>query len=166
MMNVRICGIFVVAGAAVYGCAEQEEGDATGASSDVTAQQTASGWNVDAGASTPIDAGQVISGADAGALDAAVGLDAGSSADPCAALTYESFGKPFLQKYCIGCHQGAAASDGIDLSSLRGVQTNEREIDAHAVRTPRSKPMPPPAAPQPSADERKKLGDWLRCGPL
>ena len=165
MMNVRRYAALLVTAGSLWGCSEQEEGDALDEPLDVAAQQRASGGGVDGGmASSALDAGLVPRG-DARARDAAVQSDAASAADACATLTYESFGKAFMQKYCVGCHQGAAAPDGIDLSALRGVQADKREIDAHAVRTPRSKPMPPPGAPQPTAEERKKLGDWLRCGP-
>lgn len=110
----------------------------------------------------------VPSGADASvAADAGTVADAGQPAADggCGTLTYETFGKAFLQQYCVGCHQGPRAPDGIDLTTLANVKTNKREIDAHAVKTPRSKPMPPPTSPQPSAADRAKLGQWLTCGP-
>ena len=162
MMRVRTYGTLLAAAVTLWGCGEQDDGESESATAEIAAQQA--GAALDGGRGVPLDAGAPVR-ADGGARDAAVQADAASASEACAALTYESFGRSFMQKYCVGCHQGAAAPDGIDLTTLGGVQADKREIDAHAVRTPRSKPMPPPGLPQPSADERKKLGDWLRCGP-
>lgn len=123
------------------------------------AEQTASTGMRDASAASIPDAGADGSAADAGRASA----DAGATG--CAALTYEAFGKAFLQTYCVGCHAGPRAPDGVDLSTLAGVKANKSEVVAHAVRTPRSKPMPPPSSRQPTAAERARLGEWLSCGP-
>lgn len=156
-MKNRLHGLALVALAGLMGCSDQSDGDEVADDSQIASQEVVPPCVAsDGGVSTSPDAGAVI--------DASVTLDAGA-ASACASLTYASFGKPFLQKYCVGCHTGAAASDGVDLSSLAGVKTNKREVDAHAVRTPRTKPMPPPGMPQPTAEERKKLGEWLTCGP-
>lgn len=157
MKRISITALALIAGlAACEG--ESREDDAT---DDDTEQRVG----------TTLDAGLTGAGSDGGRLadagsrrDSSVAPDA-SSTDACASLTYASFGEAFLDKYCATCHQGRAAPDGIDLSTLAGVAAHKREIDAHAVKTPRSKPMPPPTSPQPTADERKKLGQWLTCGP-
>jgi hypothetical protein len=85
--------------------------------------------------------------------------------DACADLTYESFGKAFAQKYCTNCHQGASAPGGVDLTSLEKIAAAKDHVEEHAVQTPASKPMPPPGLPQPTAEEKAKLGAWLDCGP-
>lgn len=89
----------------------------------------------------------------------------GGANDGCADLTYESFGKAFMQKYCTSCHQGASAPGGVDLTSLEKIAAQKGHVEEHAVGTPASKPMPPPGLPQPTAEEKQKLGAWLACGP-
>ena len=146
--------------AIVVGCDDSADVDVPEEPESPTASQTTVPSMADAGTAMTVDAGTTSSGI--GVRDAGAGVDAGGA---CASLSYESFGKAFLQKYCVGCHQGKAPPDGIDLTTVANVKKNKREIEAHAVRTPRSKPMPPPTAPQPTAAERKRLGEWLACGP-
>lgn len=100
-------------------------------------------------------------------IDAGGGvLDGGGAPDPaCASLTYASFGEPFLEKYCIGCHLGARAVGGVDLSTLAGLKMNAEQVVAHAVEKPVVKPMPPAGARQPTDAERMQLGQWISCGP-
>lgn len=92
---------------------------------------------------------------------------AGADTDPaCSGLTYETFGRHFLETYCLACHQGDFAARHINLSTQSGVQTWKGAIGLHAVETRTSIPMPPdePGLPRPSDEEREQLGRWLRCG--
>lgn len=150
----RLMTSLLLGSALLTGCAAQTDDDRDDEERASTAQ--VSGMR-DAGV-TVTDGGGRLDGSSATPSD-------GGAASACASLTYESFGKPFLTKYCTGCHTGARAPDGIDLSTLAGAKKDKSEIMAHAVRTPRSKPMPPATSPQPTADERAKLGEWLNCGP-
>ncbi len=114
---------------------------------DAGAKESDAGAKTDAGAAKA-DAGPAMSGGDAGA--------GGSS---CEDLTYEKFGKMFIDTYCIGCH----ANTMPQLKTLDAIVTNKARIQAQAVT---NKAMPPITAPKkPTDPERMKLGQWLMCGP-
>lgn len=128
----------------------------------------------DAGATNPgSDAGNVAPTPDAGAADAATPSDGGARADAstdaggdaggsaCSALTYESFGKPFITMYCARCHTGSTARRGIQLDTLAGVQRNKAAIKRVAVNAT----IMPEQDPKPNSADRQKLGQWLDCGP-
>ena len=130
----------------------------------VPVARDAGAGGVDAGGSRPI-------GSDAGIV---VMRDSGVVLDPepeperdpdCDFLNYESFGQSFFTSYCTDCHTGASAPQGVDLSSLDGIQKNKEEIAEHALGMPSHNPMPPPALPQPAPEERDLLEKYLNCGP-
>jgi hypothetical protein len=82
-------------------------------------------------------------------------------------LTYQSFGAPFFASYCTGCHSSklaperrAGAPPGVDFDSLAGITANAVRIYARAADDHTT--MPP--AGDPSAEQRRLLGDWLACG--
>ena len=73
-------------------------------------RETSAQAAVDMPECTPSSADASV-GTDAGApSDAGSHADAGTQAgSACASLTYDTFGKAFMQQYCATCHQGAAA---------------------------------------------------------
>jgi cytochrome c5 len=88
-------------------------------------------------------------------------------------LTYENFGKGFMNSYCVSCHssslsgsarQGAPSDHNFD--SLEAIRETEAEhIDEEAAAGPsHTNTAMPPSGPKPSLDDRKKLGEWLACG--
>jgi hypothetical protein len=124
----------------------------------------------DAGSVAPgIDGGGVVSpGSDGGGVtsgdagqEAGAGADAGTDAGGAGCLTYENFGKQFMTMYCTNCHMGLFASHFVQLDSLAGVQTNKAAIKVQAV----TGTTMPQADPKPSDADRKRLGEWLDCGP-
>lgn len=86
-------------------------------------------------------------------------------------LTYDNFGKAFVEGYCVRCHsitlkgnarQGAAA--GHDYDALNGILPWLDHIDEHAAAGPMIiNTEMPPSGPKPTTDERRKLGQWLAC---
>jgi uncharacterized membrane protein len=74
-------------------------------------------------------------------------------------LTYESFGQPFVEKYCAGCHSGSKPKDGLDLSTIESIRTHAGAMYEQAAA---SSAMPPEGT-APTDDERKQLGEWLGC---
>lgn len=90
------------------------------------------------------------------------GLAARTPAAAHASLTYESFGKPLLEKYCVSCHSGARAADGVMLDSQAGVLAVKARVFDEAGGTNHA--MPPEGKPAPTAEEREMLGDWLAAG--
>lgn len=106
-------------------------------------------------------------------------------------LTYNNFGKAFMDNYCVSCHssslpsherQGAPSDHNFD--TLAEIQNTHLEhIDLVAAAGPNSTNtfMPPEdhvhddsttdnhphhtaAMPYPSTTERFSLGEWLACG--
>jgi hypothetical protein len=85
-------------------------------------------------------------------------------------LTYDSFGRDFMSKYCTKCHSstasdrhGAPADHNFD--SLPFILAMAEHIDENAAAGPSSTntTMPPEGEMKPSDEERQKLGQWLAC---
>lgn len=102
-------------------------------------------------------------------------VNSGATCPPDSTLTYESFGRAFMDKYCVACHastlqgksrQGAPSDH--DFDSLEAVRETEAgHIDESAAAGPArvNDTMPPDSfQPQPSEAERQDLGKWLACG--
>jgi hypothetical protein len=95
----------------------------------------------------------------------------GSTCPPGSTLTYDNFGKTFLERYCVRCHgSDKVATDrhgaptGYDWDQYESVALHANEIDAMAAGGPRqiNRTMPP-GEPLPSDAERRELGQWLAC---
>ena len=99
-------------------------------------------------------------------------------------LTYDNFGREFMDKYCTWCHaedlpraQRNGAPIYHDYDSLLGVLETPDHIDEQAGFGPNAKNefMPPDRCPsvpggaldkncaKPTADERQKLAEWIAC---
>lgn len=100
----------------------------------------------------------------------------GSTCPPTGRPTYDDFGRAFLQKYCTSCHATAlagadrfSAPESVNLEAHAEVKKHLQAIDATAAAGPDGAFdfMPPRLSTvqlQPTADERKRLGEWLACG--
>lgn len=81
-------------------------------------------------------------------------------------LTYENFGKGFMEGYCQRCH----AAHAIDRQGAPGgysFDTRDDVVRLKArifVRAAGPNTSMPPGPDDPSGDERSKLADWLACG--
>ena len=86
-------------------------------------------------------------------------------------LDYDTFGKGFMDKYCVRCHsstlKGTArngAPDGHDFDKLAGITPVMEHIDQKAASGPQNvNTAMPPSDPKPTDEERRKLGEWLAC---
>jgi hypothetical protein len=97
----------------------------------------------------------------------------GSSCPADSTLTYASFGKGFMDRYCVRCHastlsgseRNGAPSDH-DFDTLEGIHATEPEhIDEQAAAGPdHVNTAMPPDEPRPSENERRELGEWVACG--
>jgi uncharacterized membrane protein len=81
-------------------------------------------------------------------------------------LSYENFGKGYMDKHCVGCHSvllpvhsREGAPVGVDLNTYQDVMFWLERIDARS--TGESPTMPPGGGP--SVDERALLEEWLNC---
>ncbi len=87
-------------------------------------------------------------------------------------LTYNNFGKPFMESYCTKCHasdkmgearQGAPSFH--DFDTLNGIKVVADHIDETAASGPAATNMGMPENnPKPSLAERQMLGEWIACG--
>ena len=105
-------------------------------------------------------------------LGALVACEGGEATDSSACdrdppLSYDNFGRGFLEKQCTGCHssllraeQRNDAAVGIDLNSYRDALMWAERIQAR-VLDPEVPTMPPGGGP--SADELILLDEWLQC---
>ena len=88
------------------------------------------------------------------------------------ALTYENFGKPFMEAYCTRCHDSAlvgAARHGAtsfhDFDTLFGIKAVKAHIDLTSASGPAAtNTSMPPGGRSPSTAEREQLGEWIACG--
>jgi hypothetical protein len=87
-------------------------------------------------------------------------------------LTYESFGKPFMEAYCTRCHastlrgeQRQGAPGLHDFDTLFGIKVVFDHIDETTAAGPAATNTGmPPDTPAPTVAARKQLGEWLACG--
>lgn len=87
-------------------------------------------------------------------------------------LTAQNFGQPFFQSYCTRCHsstlsgpQRNGAPAGLNWDVLETVRAHAGEINEEAgVTAGNVNTSMPPSEPRPTADERRKLAEWLSCG--
>lgn len=85
--------------------------------------------------------------------------------------SYGSFGKGFMDKYCVRCHSSTlrdaarnGAPEGHDFDRLEGILPVAEHIDQYAAWGPAAQNvLMPPSDPKPSAEERRTLGEWLAC---
>jgi hypothetical protein len=117
---------------------------------DDTTEPVDAGSKADAG--TKVDAGTIK--ADAGTTKADAG---GAAGGDCAQLTYEAFGKSFLDTYCITCH----ATMKPTFKTLAEVTTNKAKMKAEVT----AKAMPPKGQKAPTDAERTQFAKFIDCGP-
>lgn len=81
-------------------------------------------------------------------------------------LDYASFGRPFMDAHCQGCHGATGASrrgapGGFSFATREEVQRHASRIFARAAG---SNTTMPPGPDDPPASEREQLAEWLSCG--
>ncbi len=100
------------------------------------------------------------------------GTPSGAECTAGSTLTYDTFGRAFVEAYCTRCHashlSGAArerAPVGVDFDTIEGIRAHADRMDSQAAGGPaRTNAFMPPADPFPSTAERALLGEWLACG--
>lgn len=100
------------------------------------------------------------------------GAPTGATCPPGSTLTYNNFGKQFMQSYCTRCHSSeltGAARHGApsfhDFDTLSGIKAVSDHIDETAAAGPSSvNESMPEDGTQPTLMERQQLGEWIACG--
>lgn len=110
-------------------------------------------------------------GDDHGGHDHGAGPSSGAECPDDSTLTYENFGKLFMEDYCTRCHsselEGDArmeAPDDHDFDTLEGIRAMQDHIDQMAASGPsKTNTAMPLGDPKPTLEERELLGEWLAC---
>ena len=99
------------------------------------------------------------------------GKGSGAVCPPGSTLTYENFGRTFMQTYCTRCHASALMGDARkgapadhNFDTLSQIRFFADHIDGRAAAGPSSVTTSmPPDDTKPSEENRRKLGEWLAC---
>lgn len=80
--------------------------------------------------------------------------------------TFEKSVLPFLKTYCVTCHAGPYAPDGIDYSVIKTKADATKGLKnlQKGVKYMKAKKMPPKTAKQPKPAEAKAFSDWVAKG--
>lgn len=81
-------------------------------------------------------------------------------------LTFENFGRQFLNVNCNTCHASTAghrhgAPESYAFDTIEGVHEHRERI---FVRAAASNVSMPPGPEDPPAEDRDRLAEWLACG--
>lgn len=97
----------------------------------------------------------------------------GSTCPPTGAPTYDTFGKAFMESYCLDCHSRNAvnrhdAPKDLNFDTEADIKLHADEIDTEAAAGPSATntSMPersPNVQMMPSKEERVMLGQFLAC---
>src|SRR5882724_5247139 len=73
--------------------------------------------------------------------------------------------KPFVGKYCVGCHSGAQPTAQFDLKSYTTVDQVKDEFPRWSLLADRltAHEMPPKGMPQPPAEAAQQIIDWVHA---
>ncbi|MBX3232092.1 MAG: hypothetical protein KIT84_19745 [Labilithrix sp.] len=92
------------------------------------------------------------------------GEPTGSTCPEGSTLTYETFGRSFLETHCTKCHSAAGRGESPALDSVANVRANATSIDSAAAAGPKATNTEMPEDSDVAEAERRKLGEWLACG--
>jgi len=95
-----------------------------------------------------------------------------SVCSPSSTLTYDNFGKKFMEDYCTRCHASTlsgAARQGApsfhDFDTVQGIRPIGDHIDETTAAGPAATNTGMPEdGNKPTLAEREQLGEWLACG--
>src|SRR5262249_6533350 len=84
------------------------------------------------------------------------------AAEPAPANSFDQAAKPFVAKYCVGCHGPTKQSGGLSLAKAdpNSLQDDRPSWELVRERLTKSE-MPPKKKPKPSDDEKKVFLAWL-----
>jgi hypothetical protein len=88
-----------------------------------------------------------------------------NAATPALDRQFEQTVKPFVAKYCIGCHSGQMPAAQFDLKAYDSLELVTRDYPRWALVMERlaAKEMPPKPVPPPPADARQHVIDWIQA---
>ncbi len=93
-----------------------------------------------------------------------LGAISGSAATPVLDREFEQTVRPFVTKYCIGCHSGQTPAAQFDLKAYSTMEMVTRDYPrwAQVLERLNAKEMPPKPMAPPPADATQHVIDWIR----
>jgi hypothetical protein len=88
-----------------------------------------------------------------------------SAATPALDRQFEQTVRPFITKYCIGCHSGQTPAAQLDLKAYSNMEIVTRDYPrwARVLERLAAKEMPPKPMPAPPPDASQHVIDWIRA---
>jgi hypothetical protein len=92
-------------------------------------------------------------------------MPAASAATPALDRQFEQTVRPFVAKYCIGCHSGQMPAAQFDLKAYTSMDMVTRDYPRWALVMQRltAKEMPPKPVPPPPDEARQHVIDWIQA---
>jgi hypothetical protein len=86
-------------------------------------------------------------------------------ASPALDRQFDQTVRPFVAKYCLGCHSGQSAAAQFDLKAYTSLTTVTRDFPRWNLVMQRlaAKEMPPKAVPAPPDDARQHVIEWIQA---
>ena len=96
---------------------------------------------------------------------AILAIPAAEAANPPLDRQFSQTVRPFITRYCIACHSGDTPAAQFDLKAYSTVDTVVRDQPRWALAIDKltAKEMPPAPAPQPPAEIRQQVIDWIKA---
>jgi Protein of unknown function (DUF1592)/Protein of unknown function (DUF1588)/Protein of unknown function (DUF1587)/Protein of unknown function (DUF1595)/Protein of unknown function (DUF1585) len=87
------------------------------------------------------------------------------AANPALDRQFEQTVRPFVTKYCIGCHSGQTPAAQFDLKAYTSLEMVTRDYPRWALVLQRltAKEMPPKPVPPPPDEARQQVIDWIQA---
>lgn len=93
------------------------------------------------------------------------GAPTGSVCPPTSTLTYDNFGKAFIEAHCASCHSSSGRErEHPLLDDVTSIRAAASEIDRTSASGPNATNDEMPEDEDLATAERAKLGEWLACG--
>ncbi|MDQ1469044.1 MAG: hypothetical protein QOJ99_524, partial [Bryobacterales bacterium] len=92
-------------------------------------------------------------------------IPAAQAANPVLERKFQRTVRPFVNKYCVGCHSGDSAAANLDLKAYATADSVIKDHPRWAVVLDKlsAQQMPPKQVPQPTEEARKQVIDWIQA---
>jgi hypothetical protein len=92
-------------------------------------------------------------------------IPAAHAADSSLDLRFAQTVRPFINRYCVGCHSGAAPAAQFDLKAYSSVDLVVRDHPRWDLVAEKlsAQQMPPSPMPQPPAESRQQVIEWIKA---
>jgi len=103
--------------------------------------------------------------------EAELGEPTGAACPDGSTLTYETFGRSFMESYCTRCHSSTLSGEARrgaplyhDFDTPTGIRAVADHVDQMAGSGPSAtNTLMPPGGAMPTLAERQRLAEWLAC---